>query len=408
MSIKTKEEFDSFADAFWSDKEKPYAFGIGLNYIDSSGDAIATKFLTVNVESNYGTLAALAGGVGVGGRYTLFPVHVKRILADYFAPFMSDGEVHANIDAISAIKKLSHNGGKEGTSIYGTKFICQDNSGNLKKGTSLWGVVYVCQDRDDLLSGDISCVEDAHFRLALMSRLHFKPNEQCLNGIFSALPNVIYTNKGCHSISDWNRNWFMFQAEGEQVLCQDKFPPYFWANPAVEGVRIANADMVRHGAHIVPDTTLMHYGSANFNSGTLGKAMVEGRIPHGVTVGAGSDLGAGCGFLGTLSGGNSVILSAGKDSLIGANAECGVQLGDNCKVTTGTCFGQSTPFMEMIPTYHREGGEITGWEELGWKKAEEFNGVPNLTFRQNAKTGRMEVLHIGNKVELNEELHKNE
>jgi 2,3,4,5-tetrahydropyridine-2-carboxylate N-succinyltransferase len=370
--INSVEEFNNFSKKFQEERTMPYAFGIGSCFKgENDGNIIATKWLAINIQKNMGAASALMDYIGYTDMQKedcelveLSDDKVKGIIKDYFSPFADDEGRHENIEAL--IQSM---------------------------GVGNHTVIIFYGSEDILTKNPIQNVGDAHFRLASMSRLIFKPNTLCLDNMFNVLPNLVYSRDGdVVEQTYWNENnWF--EAYNPDVIV-DKIPLLTWGAPIPDGVRIANPTNVRLGAYLSPGTTVMHYGFVNFNAGTLGAVMVEGRISAGTTIDGGSDLGAGAGFVGTLSGGGSLKLSAGKDCLIGANAECGVILGNNCVVATGVCFTQNTPFCEITP----KGTEV-------WQKAKAFNGVDNITFRRHAKTGRLEVIHKGNKAILNEALH---
>ena len=180
-------------------------------------------------------------------------------------------------------------------------------------------------------------VADAYLRLHLLSHRIVKPHGQSLEGIFGILNNVVWTSAGPCSVSTFNLVGPKLRAKHGTltVFSVDKFPRMVdYVVP--EGVRIADADRVRLGAHLASGTTVMHEGFVNFNAGTLGKSMVEGRISAGVVVGDGSDIGGGASIMGTLSGGGKQVISIGERSLLGANAGLGISLGDDCVVESGT------------------------------------------------------------------------
>jgi 2,3,4,5-tetrahydropyridine-2-carboxylate N-succinyltransferase len=178
---------------------------------------------------------------------------------------------------------------------------------------------------------------DAYLRLHLLSHRLVRPREISLDGIFGVMPNVAFTTAGPVDPAELIAVQMRFRAAGEalQVLGVDKFPRMVdYVVPA--GVRIADADRVRLGAHLAEGTTVMHEGFVNYNAGTLGASMVEGRISAGVVVGDGSDVGGGASIMGTLSGGGSEVVSIGERCLLGANSGTGISLGDNCVVEAGT------------------------------------------------------------------------
>lgn len=237
-------------------------------------------------------------------------------------------------------------------------------------------------------------VADAYLRLHLLSHRLVTPHSINLDGLFGVLPNVAWTDLGPIAISEVPAAKLRAAAKGRTivVLGVDKFPRMIdYVVPS--GVRIADADRVRLGAHLAEGTTVMHEGFCNFNAGTLGASMVEGRISAGVVVGPGSDIGGGASIMGTLSGGGSEVISVGADSLIGANAGIGISLGDECIVEAGCYITGGSKV--TLPD-----GEVV--------KAKELSGANGLLFRRNSQTGALEVTQrSGNWGGLNEALHAN-
>ncbi|MFF8732563.1 2,3,4,5-tetrahydropyridine-2,6-dicarboxylate N-succinyltransferase [Streptomyces sp. NPDC015171] len=218
---------------------------------------------------------------------------------------------------------------------------------------------------------------DVYLRLHLLSHRLVKPHGQNLDGIFGHLANVAWTSLGPVAVDDIEKVRLNARAEGLhlQVTSVDKFPR-MTDYVAPKGVRIADADRVRLGAHLAAGTTVMHEGFVNFNAGTLGTSMVEGRISAGVVVGDGSDIGGGASTMGTLSGGGNVIISIGERSLIGAEAGVGIALGDECVVEAGLYITAGTRV--TMPD-----GQIV--------KARELNGASHILFRRNSVTGAVEA-----------------
>jgi 2,3,4,5-tetrahydropyridine-2-carboxylate N-succinyltransferase len=237
-------------------------------------------------------------------------------------------------------------------------------------------------------------VPDAYLRLHLLSHRIVKPHGVNLEGIFGILNNVVWTSSGPCSVSTFNVVGPKLRAKygNVTVFAVDKFPRMVdYVIP--EGVRIADADRVRLGAHLASGTTVMHEGFVNFNAGTLGKSMVEGRISAGVVVGDGSDIGGGASIMGTLSGGGKEVISIGERSLLGANAGVGISLGDDCVVESGT--------------YITAGSKISLPDGTN-VKARELSGANNLLFRRNSTTGALEALpKTGSWGGLNSILHSN-
>ena len=239
-----------------------------------------------------------------------------------------------------------------------------------------------------------SDVSDAYLRLHLLSHRLVRPHGLSLDGIFSILPNVVWTDRGPCAISTFERvRAQLTVAYGHVVvMAVDKFPRMVdYVVP--EGVRIADGDRVRLGAHLAHGTTVMHEGFVNFNAGTLGKSMVEGRISAGVVVGDGSDIGGGASIMGTLSGGGKEVISIGERTLLGANSGIGISLGDDCVVEAGLYITAGTKV--LLPD-----GELT--------QARKLSGANNLLFRRNSVTGAVEVHpKTGTWGGLNSVLHSN-
>lgn len=234
---------------------------------------------------------------------------------------------------------------------------------------------------------------DAYLRLHLLSHRLVQPHGASMDGLFGVLTNVVWTNFGPCAVDGFETVRAKLRARGVvTVFGIDKFPRMVdYVVPT--GVRIADADRVRLGAHLAPGTTVMHEGFVNFNAGTLGASMVEGRISAGVVVGDGSDIGGGASIMGTLSGGGSQVISVGQRSLLGANSGVGISLGDDCIVEAGLYVTAGTKVATP------DGKTI---------KALELSGANNLLFRRNSQTGAVEVVsRDGGAFELNAALHAN-
>jgi 2,3,4,5-tetrahydropyridine-2-carboxylate N-succinyltransferase len=229
------------------------------------------------------------------------------------------------------------------------------------------------------LTQAVESTQDAYLRLHLLSHLLVQPNTINLDGLLPNLPIAAFTSAGPMAVSDYERLRAGLQRAGITILAVDKFPRLVdYVVPAK--VRIADASRVRLGAHLAPGTTVMHEGFVNFNAGTLGTAMVEGRISQGVVVGDGSDIGGGASIMGTLSGGGREKVSVGKRCLLGANAGIGISIGDDSVVEAGLYVTAGTKVA------------IVDEGEPRSVKASELSGLPNLLFRRNSSTGRVEVL----------------
>jgi len=230
---------------------------------------------------------------------------------------------------------------------------------------------------------------DAYLRLHALSHLLVRPNEINLDGIFGHLPNVAWTNAGPVHPDDAARLLPQLKRHGIELQGLDKFPRLTdYVLPA--GVRIADASRVRLGAHLSPGTTVMHEGFVNFNAGTLGSSMIEGRVSQGVVIGDGTDIGGGASIMGTLSGGGTHRVSIGARTLLGANAGIGISLGDDCVVEAGL--------------YVTAGTKVKVGDET--IKAGELSGRDGILFRRNSLTGTVEAsARAGVGVTLNEALH---
>ena len=235
---------------------------------------------------------------------------------------------------------------------------------------------------------------DAYLRLHLLSHRLVKPHGANLDGIFGQLANVVWTSAGPCPVDEFEETRMRLRARGPlQVLGIDKFPRMTdYVVPS--GVRIANADRVRLGAHLASGTTVMHEGFVNFNAGTLGASMVEGRISSGVVVDDGSDIGGGSSIMGTLSGGGKQVISIGKRCLLGANSGLGISLGDDCVIEAGA-------YITAGSKIRTPSGEIV--------KASELSGLSGLLFRRNSLNGSLEIVQrTGTWGELNASLHANQ
>ncbi len=235
---------------------------------------------------------------------------------------------------------------------------------------------------------------DVYLRLHLLSHRYARPRSLNLEGAFGLLANVAWTNYGPVALDSLEDVRWNAKVHGDTLTVHgvDKFPRMTdYVVPS--GVRIADADRVRLGAHLAPGTTVMHEGFCNFNAGTLGASMVEGRISAGVIVGDGSDIGGGASIMGTLSGGGKEMITIGERCLLGANSGIGISLGDECIVEAGLYITAGS--MLQIP-------------DGSWVKARELSGVSGLLFRRNSKSGTVEaVQRTGNWGGLNAALHKN-
>ena len=241
-------------------------------------------------------------------------------------------------------------------------------------------------------------VPAVYLHLHALSHRLVQPHGVNLEGIFAKLPNLAWTNEGPIDLNELADRQVEARGEGKflTVRCVDKFPPMLdYVIPA--GIRVGDGARIRLGAHLGQGTTVMHEGFVNFNAGTLGASMVEGRISAGVVVGNNSDLGGGCSTMGTLSGGNKTRISVGESCLIGANAGVGIPLGDRCTIEAGLYLTAGSK-VTLLDSQGKPAGQV---------KAMELTGKNDLLFRRNSLNGAIECLTNQSAIELNQELHQN-
>lgn len=243
-----------------------------------------------------------------------------------------------------------------------------------------------------------STVPEVYLKLSLISMRKIQPHGTNLEGMFGVLPNVAWTSQGPIDVRELPDRQTRARAHGEVLTVHsvDKFPRM--ADYVVpQGVRIGDASRIRLGAHLGEGTTVMHEGFINFNAGTLGVSMVEGRISAGVVVGDGSDLGGGSSTMGTLSGGGNLVISVGEQCLLGANAGLGIPLGDRCTIESGLYLTAGA----KVRLLDKEG------QSVATVKARDLAGHNDLLFRRNSLTGEIECLANKSAITLNEALHAN-
>ena len=241
-------------------------------------------------------------------------------------------------------------------------------------------------------------VAEGYLKLQLISHRLVKPHGLVLDGIFGVLHNIAWTNKGAIDLPELADRQIEARLNGETITvdCVDKFPKMVdYIVPS--GVRIADTSRVRLGAHVGEGTTVMHEGFINFNAGTTGVSMVEGRISAGVMVGEGSDIGGGASIMGTLSGGGKMVIKIGENSLLGANAGLGIPLGNRCTIESGLYVTAGS----KVKMLDNEGNDA------GIAKARDLANKDDLLFRRNSITGQIECLANKSAVELNSMLHSN-
>jgi 2,3,4,5-tetrahydropyridine-2-carboxylate N-succinyltransferase len=368
--------------------QRPAAFAIGLanfgidlaqpGLVASSAKILDTWFPVVNRDENFGSAAVLAdltGHLNGSRSYYLNEEQLDRAIAA-FAPFANDGKRHANIDALVELREA------------------------LRAGPVNLGGISIPRLAVVTFIGDLATKpvdpHDVYLRLHLLSTRKVKPHGQNLDGVFALLSNTVWTTIGPFDPDTFDAVRLRLKIRGVPfaVTSVDKFPRMTdYVTPT--GVRIADADRVRLGAHLAEGTTMMHEGFCNFNAGTLGKSMVEGRISAGVVVGDGSDIGGGASIMGTLSGGGKEVIRIGERCLLGANAGLGISLGNNCTIESGLYITGSSK-VRLVP----EGTVL---------KAAELSGKDDMLFRRNSQSGAIEVLNKkgGGWSGLNAALHVN-
>ena len=281
------------------------------------------------------------------------------------------------------------------TELLGSPFVAADKAlsallRQLNESTQDVCAMFISEDSAP------SSVPEVYLKLHLLSHRLCKPHSLNLAGAFGVLQNVAWTNQGAIDLADLPARQLQARLKGEllEVMSVDKFPKM--SNYVVpKGVRIAHTARVRLGAYLGEGTTIMHEGFVNFNAGTEGPAMIEGRISAGVMIGSGSDLGGGCSTMGTLSGGGTEIISVGKDCLIGANSGIGFPLGDRCIVEAGLYVTAGTKVLVLDNAN----------QVVGTMKARELSNKSDLLFRRNSVTGAVECKANKTAIALNEELH---
>ena len=270
-----------------------------------------------------------------------------------------------------------------------------DNLDNIESSKE---IIELCWNQDNL-DEPVNGVVSAYLKLHLLSYKFVKPNSINLDGLFGSLPNIAWTNQGPVSLDEIDEKLLESKNSSNNLYIRslDKFPCLTdYIIP--KNVRIADASRVRLGAYLSPGTTVMHEGFVNFNAGTLGKAMIEGRISAGVVIGDNSDLGGGCSTMGTLSGGNNIKISVGKNCLLGANSGIGIPLGDNCTVEAGLYITSGT----KIQLHDIEGNPSM------IKKGLELANSSDLVFLRNSINGMVIAKPNKKSIQLNSQLHTND
>lgn len=335
-------------------------------------------------------------GIGIGTQNS----QSEWLEVYYPAPLMAD-----SIDASQLLKNTAYAGGNAAlpvtsqamasiaTALEAHGYSEQANAAKALSQSQRPLVVCVIENDTKPTS-----VPEVYLKLHLISHRMVKPHGTVLDGMFGLLPNVAWTNRGAIDINELPAAQLEARIAGQSlsVDCVDKFPKMTdYVVP--KGVRIADTARVRLGAYLGEGTTIMHEGFVNFNAGTQGPGMIEGRISAGVFVGAGSDLGGGCSTMGTLSGGGNIVISVGDNCLLGANAGIGIPLGNKCTVESGLYITAGTKVCLLD-----DSGNITDTV-----KARQLAGMDDLLFRRNSTNGAVECLTNKSAIELNHALHAN-
>ncbi len=318
----------------------------------------------------------------------------------YPAPLLDPDE--SLVEAIAGFCSFGHTGGNRELSQTDISelAILLNESGEKTQATCLKnmvdsaGSIVICALAENTAPGDVPA---SYLKLHLLSHRLVKPHETNIDGIFGVLVNLAWTSEGAIALDELTERQLLARQRGHTIVVHsvDKFPRMTdYVMPS--GVRIGDASRVRLGAYLGEGTTVMHEGFVNFNAGTEGPNMIEGRISAGVFVGAGTDFGGGCSAMGTLSGGGNIIISVGKDCLIGANAGIGISLGDRCTIEAGLYVTAGTK-VQLLDDSGQAAGTV---------KASQLSGQPNLLYRRNSVTGAVECLTHRSAVKLNDELHR--
>ncbi len=367
-----------------ADYQRPLAFGLGLR--KTKGDkTLEVFFPQINYEAAYGTAAVIQSEVSYNGSNNGFRVLDKSMLASClskFAAFEGDGKDHPNIDLLKAFVNQ-----------------CQEVEAYHKLDV----IVYFLFDKDQ----PVADVEEGYFKTQCLSQLLVKPHGINCAGIFGKMNNIAWTNKGPILPENLSAEKIKWTFKGEELVVShvDKFP-YMVNFHVPTGVRIVAGAKVRLGAHLSSGTTVMPAGFINFNAGTLGSAMVEGRISAGVVVGKNSDIGGGASIMGTLSGGNKNVISIGEKCLLGANAGTGISLGDGCTIAAGAYVTASA----KISLYNAERKPVDINNKIvpegeNIVKGHELNGRSYLLYILDSQSGKLTARPNTKLIELNESLH---
>lgn len=384
--MSTVESFKAYVASVESrdNYQKPIAFGLGIRK-KRADKTLQVFYPLINWESSYGTAAVLQDVTGYSGSnngHAILDKSQIETALSKFEAFFNDGKSHPNIDLL---KQLS------------------DNYTSLDGYADTDVIAYFLFDKDQ----GVENPEEGYFKTQCLSQLHVKPHGINCSGIFGKMNNVAWTNKGPILPEDLASERLKWTFKGEELIVShvDKFP-YMINFHVPDGVRVVSGAKVRLGAHLSPGTTVMPAGFVNFNAGTLGNAMIEGRVSAGVIVGENSDIGGGASIMGTLSGGNKNVISIGEKCLLGANAGTGISLGDGCTVAAGvyiTAAAKVSMYNADKKPVDIDGNVVEEGKNV--VKGFELDGKPYMLYLQDSNTGKLVARPNTKLIELNESLH---
>ena len=364
--------------------QKPLAFGLGIRK-HKDGKTLEVFYPKINYGSALGTAAVLYScsnyDSNKNGHIVLTHDMLNSAL-EKFSPFEGDGKEHPNIDMLKQL-------------VY--------TESNKHDYYELETIVYFLYDKDQPVENP----EEGYFKTQCLSQLHVKPHGINCSGIFGKMNNVAWTNKGPILPEHLATEKLKYSLQGEELVVShvDKFP-YMVNFHVPEGVRIVQGSKVRLGAHLSSGTTVMPAGFINFNAGTLGSAMIEGRVSAGVVVGNKTDIGGGASIMGTLSGGNKNVISIGEQCLLGANAGTGISLGDGCTIAAGvyvTAAAKVSLYNDKKEPVNLAGAVVAEGDNI--VKGADLNGKDYLLYIQDSQSGKIIARPNTKVIELNESLH---
>lgn len=386
--MNTVEEFKNYVSQVQGESsyKKPSAFALGVKRT-KNGKVLDAYFPLINWNSSFGTAAVLIKELvvkaGENAAYSISKAQLSNVFS-CFKPFVSEIEKHHNVALMQTLIENCDNEHDYYSSELIAYFLYDDT-----------------QDVQDAVEG--------YFKLQAISQRHVLPHGLNLNGIFGKLNNIAWTDKGPILPEDLASQTTKYLFNSPLTVSHvDKFP-YLVNYHLPSGVRIASGSQVRLGAYLGEGTTVMPAGYVNFNAGTKGNAMVEGRVSGGVVVDVNTDIGGGASIMGTLSGGNKNVISIGKECLLGANAGTGISLGDGCTIAAGVYVtaGAKVALYDLQKNpVNLAGDSVQEGENI--VKGMELNGKNNLLFIQDSRTGKLSCQPNPKTIELNAALHSND